>query len=135
MKEVQQTALQKQQELEDSLDYIKNSDTEDVESEIDKVARELREHKTYEEAMAGINEMLEKMGLDYLDMMIIHSPQPWAKVNQCEDRYVEGNRAAWKALEDAEDELRRLENLQNARKELERTQGEKTVSQKMFKAI
>ena len=44
---------------------------------------------------------LEKMGLDYLDMMIIHSPQPWAKVNQCEDRYVEGNRAAWKALEDA----------------------------------
>ena len=24
----------------------------------------------------------------------------WAKVNQCEDRYVEGNRAAWKALED-----------------------------------
>ena len=25
----------------------------------------------------------------------------WAKVNQCEDRYVEGNRAAWKALEDA----------------------------------
>ena len=35
-------------------------------------------------------------------------------------------------LEDAEDELRRLEN---ARKELERTQGEKTVSQKMFKAI
>ncbi|MGE9931377.1 aldo/keto reductase [Anaerovoracaceae bacterium SGI.174] len=54
-----------------------------------------------EEAMAGINETLEKMGLDYLDMMIIHSPQPWAKVNQCEDRYVEGNRAAWKALEDA----------------------------------
>lgn len=41
------------------------------------------------------------MGLDYLDMMIIHSPQPWVKVNQSEDRYVEGNRAAWKALEDA----------------------------------
>ena len=38
-------------------------------------------------------------------------------------------------LEDAEDELKRLEDLQNARKELERTQGEKTVSQKMFKAI
>lgn len=38
-------------------------------------------------------------------------------------------------LEDAEDELRRLEDLQNARKELERTQGEKPVSQKMFKAI
>ncbi len=38
-------------------------------------------------------------------------------------------------LEDAEDELKRLEDLKNARKELERTQGEKSVSQKMFKAI
>ena len=65
------------------------------------VSKVAAEHKTYEEAMAVINETLEKMGLDYLDMMIIHSPQPWAKVNQCEDRYVEGNRAAWKALEDA----------------------------------
>ena len=30
----------------------------------------------------------------------------WAKVNQCEDRYVEGNRAAWKTLEDVTDELK-----------------------------
>ena len=30
----------------------------------------------------------------------------WAKVNQREDRYVEGNRAAWKALEDVTDELK-----------------------------
>ena len=59
------------------------------------------EHKTYDEAMAGIDETIKKIGLDYLDMMIIHSPQPWVKVNQSEDRYVEGNRAAWKALEDA----------------------------------
>ena len=59
------------------------------------------EHKTYEEAKAGIEETLRKMKLDYLDMMIIHSPQPWAKVNQCEDRYFEGNRAAWRALENA----------------------------------
>lgn len=65
------------------------------------VSKVAAEHKIYEEAMAGINETLEKMGLDYLDMMIIHSPQPWAKVNQSEDRYIEGNRAAWKALEDA----------------------------------
>lgn len=59
------------------------------------------EHKTYESAAKSIDETLEKMGLDYLDMMIIHSPQPWVEVNQSEDRYVEGNRAAWKALEDA----------------------------------
>ena len=38
-------------------------------------------------------------------------------------------------LGDAEDELRRQEDLQNARKELERTQGEKPVSWKMFKEI
>lgn len=65
------------------------------------VSKVAAEHKTYEEAMAGINGTLEKMGLDYLDMMIIHSPQPWVEVNQSDDRYVEGNRAAWRALEDA----------------------------------
>ncbi len=59
------------------------------------------EHKTYESAAKSIDETLEKMGLDYLDQMIIHSPQPWVEVNQSENRYVEGNRAAWKALEDA----------------------------------
>ncbi len=59
------------------------------------------EHKTYESAAKSIDETLEKMGLDYLDLMIIHSPQPWVEVNQSEDRHVEGNRAAWKALEDA----------------------------------
>ena len=65
------------------------------------VSKVAAEHKTYEEAKAGIEETLRKMKLDYLDMMIIHSPQPWVKVNQCEDRYFEGNRAAWRALEDA----------------------------------
>lgn len=62
------------------------------------------EHKTYEEAKAGIDETLKKMGLDYLDLMIIHSPQPWVEVNQSDDRYVEGNREAWRALEEAYDE-------------------------------
>lgn len=59
------------------------------------------EHKTYEAAAASIDETLKLMGLDYLDMMIIHSPQPWVEVNQSENRYIEGNRAAWCALEDA----------------------------------
>lgn len=59
------------------------------------------EYKTYEEAAASIDRSLVNMGFDYIDMMIIHSPQPWDKVNQSEDRYVEGNRAAWRALEDA----------------------------------
>ncbi len=59
------------------------------------------EHKTYEAAAASIEETIRQMGLDYLDMMIIHSPQPWVEVNQSENRYIEGNRAAWRALEDA----------------------------------
>lgn len=43
---------------------------------------------------------LQTMGLDYIDMMIIHSPQPWRQFGG-EDRYFEGNREAWRALEDA----------------------------------
>ena len=65
------------------------------------VSKVAAEHKTYEEAKAGIDETLKKLGLDYLDMMIIHSPQPWVEVNQSENRYKEGNRQAWKALEEA----------------------------------
>lgn len=68
------------------------------------VSKVAAEHKTYEAAKAGIDETLKKMGLDYLDMMIIHSPQPWAEVNQSENRYKEGNRQAWKALEEAYNE-------------------------------
>lgn len=68
------------------------------------VSKVAAEHKTYEQAKAGIDETLRKMGLDYLDMMIIHSPQPWVEVNQSENRYIEGNRQAWKALEEAYNE-------------------------------
>lgn len=57
------------------------------------------EHKDYDSAARSIDETLEKMGLDYLDMMIIHSPQPWADFRGGD--YAEGNRAAWRALEDA----------------------------------
>ena len=38
-------------------------------------------------------------------------------------------------LEDATDELKRMEELENARKELEKNKEEKSVSQKMFRAI
>ena len=38
-------------------------------------------------------------------------------------------------LEDAADELKRMEDLEIARKELEKAKGEKPVSQKMFRAI
>lgn len=59
------------------------------------------EHKTYESASQSIDQTLRIMGLEYIDMMIIHSPQPWKIVNQSSDRYIEGNQLAWRALEDA----------------------------------
>lgn len=55
------------------------------------VSKVAAEHKTYQVAKESIDQTLEIMGLDYLDMMIIHSPQPWDKINQSDDRYVEGN--------------------------------------------
>lgn len=58
------------------------------------------EVKDYEGAKAAIDKSLETMGLDYLDLMIIHSPQPWENWAG-EDRFFEGNLAAWKALEEA----------------------------------
>lgn len=59
------------------------------------------EHKDYASASDSIDESLEKMGLDYIDMMIIHSPQPWKDVNQSDNRYFNENREVWRALQDA----------------------------------
>ncbi|HVW98666.1 MAG TPA: aldo/keto reductase [Mucilaginibacter sp.] len=58
------------------------------------------EVKSYEEAIASIDGSLKTLGLDYIDLMIIHSPKPWAKYQES-DRYFEGNREAWRALEEA----------------------------------
>lgn len=63
-----------------------------------KVAAEIKDYKS---AKASIDESLDKMGLDYLDMMIIHNPQPWKEVNQSSDRHFEGNLETWRAMEDA----------------------------------
>ena len=63
-----------------------------------KVAAEL---KTYEAAAKSIDETLERMGLDYLDQIIIHSPQPWDEF-RVEKRYFEENKEVWRALEDAQ---------------------------------
>ena len=59
------------------------------------------EIKNYQEAKKSIDETLTRMELDYLDMMIIHNPQPWREVNQSSDRHFEGNLETWRALEDA----------------------------------
>ncbi|GET21842.1 aldo/keto reductase [Prolixibacter denitrificans] len=58
------------------------------------------EVKSYDEAVASIDNSLKTLGLDYIDMMIIHSPKPWMEFHE-DDHYFEGNREAWKALEEA----------------------------------
>lgn len=58
------------------------------------------ENKSYDSAAQSIDETLRKTELDYIDMMIIHSPQPWAEF-RVEKRYFEENREVWRALEDA----------------------------------
>ncbi|TQR60517.1 2,5-diketo-D-gluconic acid reductase, partial [Campylobacter troglodytis] len=35
------------------------------------------QHKSYEAARASIEQSLAKLGLDYIDLMLIHAPQPW----------------------------------------------------------
>ena len=57
------------------------------------------EAKDYWSAARSIDETLARMGLSYLDLMIIHSPQPWADFRGGD--YAQGNREAWRALKDA----------------------------------
>lgn len=57
------------------------------------------EVKDYDGAVAAIDQSLETMGLDYIDLMLIHSPQPWDDFRG--GGYAEGNREAWRALEEA----------------------------------
>lgn len=56
------------------------------------------EEKTYDDAKKAINESFKKLDVDYIDLMIIHSPQPWNDFRG--GNYDEGNLEAWKALEE-----------------------------------
>lgn len=57
------------------------------------------EIKDYDQAVAAIDESLRTMGLDYIDLMLIHAPQPWQDFRGGD--YADGNRQAWRALEEA----------------------------------
>jgi len=58
------------------------------------------EVKSYKKAVSAVDRSLRTLGLDHIDMMIIHSPQPWKRFRS-EDRCLEGNCDAWRALEEA----------------------------------
>jgi diketogulonate reductase-like aldo/keto reductase len=56
--------------------------------------------KAFEGAKEAIDGSLKTLGLDHIDLMIIHSPQPWTDFREGE-HFFEGNLAAWRALEEA----------------------------------
>ncbi len=58
------------------------------------------ECKRYAEAKDLIDSSLQTLGLDHIDLMLIHSPQPWAEFREGE-HFFEGNLEAWRALEEA----------------------------------
>jgi len=58
-------------------------------------------HKTFETARNSIDKSLLAAGLDYYDLIIIHSPQPWTEFRKGE-HFFEGNLEAWRALEEAQ---------------------------------
>lgn len=61
----------------------------------------IAEAKTYEDVMKQIDESIAKMNVGYIDMMIIHSPQPWSQWRKAKNRYFAENIEVWRAMEDA----------------------------------
>ena len=53
----------------------------------------------YEFAKTSIDESLERLGVDYLDLLLIHWPNP--KALRENDAWKSGNAGAWKAMEEA----------------------------------
>lgn len=59
------------------------------------------EYKDYESAKKAIDETLKKLNLDYIDLMIIHAPQPWMEFRESNNHYYKENIEVWRALEEA----------------------------------
>ena len=55
-------------------------------------------HHTYEDAQAALEESLEKLGLDYVDLYLIHWPNP--KPLRDNDAWKKRNAEVWRAMED-----------------------------------
>lgn len=62
------------------------------------------EIKNYKDAKKAIDESLERLGVEYLDLMLIHAPKPWALMFLPTPRFHKGNREVWRAMVDAKKE-------------------------------
>lgn len=90
-----------------------------------KLAAEIKDH---DGAVAAIDGSLQTLGLDVIDLMLIHAPQPWDDFRGGD--YADGNREAWRALEDAlrAGKLRAIGLSNFLRADLENILGSATVS-------
>ena len=61
------------------------------------------EIKNYEKAKKSIEKSLETLGLDYIDLILIHCPQPWM-LFRGKRRFFKENKEVWRALEEAYEE-------------------------------
>ncbi|HOJ45625.1 MAG TPA: aldo/keto reductase [Bacilli bacterium] len=60
------------------------------------VTTKLHSHiKGYESTFKEFDKSLKKLGLDYLDLYLIHAPWPWSDIGSI---HTEGNIQAWKAM-------------------------------------
>ncbi len=60
----------------------------------------MAEIKTYKRAKASIDKSLKRLGLEYVDLILIHCPQPWA-LFRGRRKFFKENVQVWKALEEA----------------------------------
>lgn len=60
----------------------------------------MAEYKTYSRAKKSVLSSLKKLGLVYLDLILIHSPEPWMEFRRTEKNYFKENLNVWRALEE-----------------------------------
>ncbi len=60
--------------------------------------------KSYEGAKKAIQESLERLGVEYLDLMLIHAPRPWSLIFFPFLHFKKGNREVWRAMLEAKQE-------------------------------
>jgi diketogulonate reductase-like aldo/keto reductase len=54
----------------------------------------------YENPQEAIDGILDRLNIEYLDLLLIHAPQPWTKYRS-KNKYYAENKKLWKAMEQA----------------------------------